>query len=247
MEAQRSDLFENDDSEKMQLVTSEPGSRTLCTVSVPGSLPSSSMESIDDDDGSLCIKILTRKRCRNKKDWIANKSKTLKNSGQAYVGCHSKKQYPAKSVGPSCKCKLKCGETFPFEIRNDIMQKFYKLGNRVLQWQYIIKYVTSESVKKLQLIRNKNRTQTICYYLPLESDKVRVCKVFFLNTLQISEKTVYTAIEKNDSDLDKMDNRGKHNNRPNKMSVATEESIISHIKLFPTKEIRKSSKRKYFL
>ncbi|XP_045450125.1 uncharacterized protein LOC123658877 [Melitaea cinxia] len=128
------------------------------------------------------------------------------------------------------------------------MRKFYKLGNRELQWQYISKYVTSESVKKLQIIRNNNRTQTISYYLPLESDKVRVCKVFFLNTLQISEKTVYTAIEKNGSDFDKMDNRGKHNNRPRKMSVPTEESIISHIKLFPTKEshyLRKSSKRKY--
>ncbi|CAH2100600.1 unnamed protein product [Euphydryas editha] len=245
----KSDLFENYDSEKMKiLVTCEPESRTLSTISVSGSLPSKSIESIDDDYGSLCINNLKRKRRRNKKDWIANKSKTLKNSGQAYVGYHSKKQYPAKSVGSSCKCKLKCGETFSFEIRNDIMRTFYKLGNRELQWQYIIKYVTSESVKKLQVIRNKNRTQTIRYYLPLEDDKVRVCKVFFLNTLQISEQTVYTAIEKNDSDLDKMDNRGKHNNRPHKMSVPTEESIVSHIKLFPSKEahyVRKSSKRKY--
>ncbi|CAH2100601.1 unnamed protein product [Euphydryas editha] len=137
----KSDLFENYDSEKMKiLVTCEPESRTLSTISVSGSLPSNSMESIDDDYGSLCINNLTRKRRRNKKDWIANKSKTLKNSGQAYVGYHSKKQYPAKSVGSSCKFKLKC-----------------------------------ESVKKLQVIRNKNRTQTIRYYLPLKDDKVRVC------------------------------------------------------------------------
>ncbi|CAH0720974.1 unnamed protein product, partial [Brenthis ino] len=241
-------IVENEDSVTLQVLgTSE--SVSLTTISVSGSLPSSSIEPTDDDDNSLSItNDLARKRRRNEKEWIANKSKTLKNSGKAYVGCHSKKQFLAKSVGPSCKCKLKCGETFSYNKRNAILETFYKLGDHELQWQFITKYIMSDSVKKLQVVRNKNRTQTISYYLPSENNKVRVCKVFFLNTLRISEQMVYTAIEKYNSDSDKTDYRGKHNNRPRKMSVPTEESIISHIKLFPVKEahyVRKSSKRKY--
>lgn len=242
-------LVENEDSATFQILGTSK-SESLTTVSVSGSLPSSSTEPMDDDDSSLSITTnnLTRKRRRNEKEWIANKSKTLKNSGRAYVGCHSKKQFFAKSLGPSCKCKLKCGETFSYNSRNAILETFYKFGNHELQWQFITKYVMSESVKKLQVTRNKNRTQTISYYLPLDGNKVRVCKVFFLNTLRISEQMVYTAIEKYNSDSDKTDCRGKHNNRPRKMSVPTEESIITHIQLFPAKEahyVRKSSKRKY--
>ena len=59
---------------------------------------------------------------------------------------------------------------------------------------------------------------------------------------------VYIAIENFNSDSNKTDNRGKHNNRPHRMPPLTEENIKSHIKLFPIKDghyVRKTSQRKY--
>ncbi|KAL4714313.1 hypothetical protein ACJJTC_009665 [Scirpophaga incertulas] len=63
----------------------------------------------------------------------------------------------------------------------------------------------------------------------------------------ISEKTVYTAIEKGKSEEVK-DNRGQHENRPQKMSVSTEQSVTAHIKQFPVKEshyVRRDTKKLY--
>ncbi|XP_045500314.1 uncharacterized protein LOC123697806 [Colias croceus] len=129
-------IVDNEDSVTIQVHgTSE--SESLTTISVSGSLPSSSIEHTDDDDNSLSItNNLARKRRRNEKEWIANKSKTLKNSGKAYVGCHSKKQFLAKSVGPSCKCKLKCGETFSYDkFLFFILRKIYVVLVRFMNKQ----------------------------------------------------------------------------------------------------------------
>lgn len=75
-----------------------------------------------------------------------------------------------------------------------------------------------------------------------------MCKSFFINTLSISHQTVYTALEKSKPEENFTDKRGRHENRPRKMPILTEESIIKHIQLFPTVEshyVRKDSSRKY--
>ena len=130
---------------------------------------------------------LTRKRLRKENEWIDNKAKRAKNLGQAYVGCRSKKSHVSKTVGPSCNCRLKCGENIPYERRNAILQKFYQLGDHSLQWQYVVKYTLVEKIKKMQLDRKNNRCQTITYYLPQDDSKLKVCKRFFLSTLRISD------------------------------------------------------------
>ncbi|KAF9791362.1 hypothetical protein SFRURICE_014074, partial [Spodoptera frugiperda] len=85
-------------------------------------------------------------------------------------------------------------------------------------------------------------------YFYLDTEKVQVCKTFFINTLSISHQTVYTALEKIKSDKGLIENRGCHNTRPRKMSLETEENIKEHIQLFPAVEshyTRKNSARQY--
>lgn len=85
-------------------------------------------------------------------------------------------------------------------------------------------------------------------FFKIDSEKVHVCKTFFINTLSISHQTVYTALEKSKSNQSLIDKRGRHQNRPRKMSIETEESITKHIELFPNVEshyVRKDSTRKY--
>lgn len=38
-------------------------------------------------------------------------------------------------------------------------------------------------------------TQTIQYFFPLNKDEILVCKIFFLNTLNVIEQIVHTALE----------------------------------------------------
>lgn len=96
--------------------------------------------------------------------------------------------------------------------------------------------------------RKNNRTQTIKYYFKQDQTSIQVCKVFFLNTLRVSERVVFTALEKIRKDESLTDNRGTHCNRPHKMSAATKKSMMTHIELFPCVEshyTRKRSKRQY--
>lgn len=193
-------------------------------------------------------KKLTRKRVRNEREKQDNKSKRLKNSGEAYVGCRSKKEFKKKTIKAECKCQKKCGVKINQQQRESIMQQYYQLANHELQWQFIAKHTIAEEIKKVTINRKNNRTQTIKYYFYLDTEKVQVCKTFFINTLSISHQTVYTALEKIKYDKGFSDNRGCHDNRPRKMSLETEENIKEHIQLFPAVEshyTRKNSARQY--
>lgn len=193
-------------------------------------------------------KKLTRKRIRNESDRQDQKSKRLKNSGEAYVGCRSKKEFKKKTVKAECKCTKKCGERITRVQREALLQQYYELGDHELQWRYIANHTIAEDVKRITVVRKNNRTQSIKYYFHLDGEKMQVCKTFFINTLSISHQTVYTALEKNKSDIGLIDNRGHHDNRPRKMHVKTEENIFQHIQLFPAVEshyVRKDSTRQY--
>ncbi|XP_045499408.1 uncharacterized protein LOC123697033 [Colias croceus] len=194
-------------------------------------------------------KKLTRKRKQNTSEWRRNKNKVLKNSGQAYEGCNTKKKFPGKTIGSLCVCKKGCGQKFSESERQAIFDKFYGLADREHQWLYISRHVETKSIKRMTLDRKNNRTQTLTYFLISNNERIPVCKTFFLNTLQIGEQVVYTAVEKvTRADEGLKDKRGMHDNRPYKMNTATEATIKAHIDLFPKVEshyTRKDSKREY--
>ncbi|XP_075987741.1 uncharacterized protein LOC142984195 [Anticarsia gemmatalis] len=222
----------------------QPGIRTELTQHSIDFEPSN----LEEPSTSQNEKTYSRKRKVNEDQWCSKKNKLLKNSGQAYEGCHTKKRYPKKTMGPVCTCKMNCGSKFTSSERQDLFDKFYKLSDREHQWMYIIKHTTTENIKRMTLERKNNRTQTIKYFFSLNQVQVFVCKIFFLNTLSIHEQMVYTALEKFKTEESITDFRGKHNNRPRKMSSVTESSIEKHISLFPKVEshyTRKSSTREY--
>lgn len=193
-------------------------------------------------------KKITRKRPRDEKEWQDNKAKRLKNSGEPYTACRSKKEYSRKTLGPICSCKRKCGENISQNQRQAIFDSYYKLSDHERQWDFILIHTKSETIKKMTIDRKNSRTQTVKYYFMVNNTKIQVCRKFFLNTLCISNQVIYMALEKLQSKNELKDNRGKHDNRPQKVAVETEEGIIQHINSFPTKEshyVRKDTQSKY--
>jgi len=72
------------------------------------------------------------------------------------------------------------------------------------------------------------------YYFPLEKDEIQVCKTMFLQTLSILEKIVSTVSSKLElSPTIEADRRGRHSNRPLRVSNEIKECIKEHISLFP--------------
>ncbi|RVE43435.1 hypothetical protein evm_011930 [Chilo suppressalis] len=136
---------------------------------------------------------LTRKRQRRPKEWIDVKRKCLKNLGKKYVRKKGK-AVDEKTMGPPCKCRYKCSGKVSHQQRLDCFTKFWQLGDRAKQWNFIIKY--SDKMKKkrsLNQVTPNNRKFTFKYYLPLitgtsesHCEKIEICQIMFLNTLAIT-------------------------------------------------------------
>lgn len=96
---------------------------------------------------------------------------------------------------------------------------------------------------------NSKRANTIKWRLPVSIEKIRVCKTFFLETLDISDQMVITANKKALSiGICSTDKRGKHKNRPHSISLQKKQFVREHIKSFPTVDshyCRKDSQKQY--
>ena len=176
-----------------QPVCSEP---TTPSPSQPVACASQSV-----DTGEACQK---RRRLRNEKLWKRNIRKCLKNRGKAYVSS-SGKTVSERQIGSGCgvKCRLKCHESFSRDTRQEIFDKFWNIGDINQQRQFITDHVQRKTSKKNRLVYT--------YSLTMCDQQIRVCKVFFLETLGIKEDTVYGACQKKDrSGIVTHDGRGRH-------------------------------------
>ena len=83
--------------------------------------------------------------------------------------------------------------------------------------------MTSSAPERVTWGKRKSSNQ---YYFVVKGYRIRVCKKYFLNTLDISEKTVYYTLKKNSSDCGQaQDMRGKQ-----KSTNATSFETIDHVK-----------------
>ena len=77
----------------------------------------------------------------------------------------------------------------------------------------------------------------------------KVCKTFFIHTLDISDQRIYTAVSKKvAAGISSGEGRGKHSNRPNKTQEDQLAKVRNHIKSFPCIEshyCRRDSNKSY--
>lgn len=205
---------------------------------------------INDENVELPIpKRQSRKRIRDESSWQVNKNKKLKNSGKRYHSKATKKERNGKIMGDPCACKNKCNEKIDNAARMSAFEAYWKLGDHERQWDFILRYVKTKPTRVAVVNSNRPRTQTLIYSLPARNgrDLVTVCKKMFLQTLNINDRTVFTALMKQETQTI-TDLRGRHTNRQNKIHQDTTESVINHINLFPRKEshyLRKQTQREY--
>lgn len=140
--------------------------------------------------------------------WFASKNKKCRESGQRYFGkqkeCSGwnyKKIKESRKIKERCCCKengaMKCSEIND-DNRKKIFSEFWQL-----EWNQKKIYVNS-LVEAYQITRPRNRKDyskskrclTYKYNLRFQCKNIRVCKKFFLNTLDIGEKTVLNWIKK---------------------------------------------------
>ena len=181
----------------------------------------------------------TRKRALNPSTWKANIRKRLHQEGKEYTNASNAK-VPAKKVRSqkncALSCKFKCAQKVTPTEREQCFLDYYKLTqNRKHDY---IAMTTECAMKERQTCCESQRKRTFSfkYFLNVESERIRVCKSFYLGTLAISQKPIYnTHFKKNQTTgMPKPDSRGKHAKRG--IDLQLKEQVRDHIRSFPVVE-----------
>ena len=138
-----------------------------------------------------------RKRLAKQELWQRNIRKSRRSRGLSYTSVKGK-DVESRKLGPVCaeKCRLKCSMQFTHQRREAIFKSYWESGNYERQRDFICNHVHKVNAQ-YPLKINSRRQNTFSYFLVDSKDKrVKVCKMFFLHTLCIGEKTVSYALNK---------------------------------------------------
>ncbi|CAD0196001.1 unnamed protein product [Chrysodeixis includens] len=194
------------------------------------------------------------KRKANPNSWQKNMSKLLRNSGKAYTSMSkTKRKVEEKKMGSVCsvKCKFQCSTKITHEERLIIFNEYWNTGDLEAQRQFIYNNLTEIEPKyRYTRVGSSRKNHNNAYYLPLNSNRTRVCKVFFMNTLSISDTVIRTVVKKYQSNptvIQFKEQRGKHTNHY-QLEPSLKHGVRAHINSIPRIEshyCRSQSKREY--
>lgn len=196
-------------------------------------------------------KIKSRKRQRYEQQWKRNEKKLKRNTGQAYTTTLHNKLIPQKKLKTPCNnsCRLKCYDVFTHEERERIFNSFWNIGNNNRQRQFISSNIDTVTPKYRYPKDNSTRSCNQAYFLVKNITKVRVCKQFFMATLDIGDSMIRTTLKKRDDNgIVDIDRRGKHENHK-KLAPILIEAVKSHIDSIPRIEshyLRNQTTREFF-
>lgn len=191
----------------------------------------------------------SRKRKAHPENWKKNVRKQLRLSGKEYANAKGQ-MVPARSLKPHCcqKCRYKCGEKVSEAERANIFKTFWSLGNNDRQRDFICKSVMENEPQRIKLQAKTRRKRSRIFSLVVEQQRLRVCKSFFMKTLDLGEKAIEYAVTRSSAGaFTTKDKRGQHTPH-NKTPEAKVEEIKRYIESFPVVDghyTRKDSKRQY--
>lgn len=181
-----------------------------------------------------------KKRKRNECGWKKNVVKKLRNTGKSYKSTATKKIVPERKMKQPCneKCKLGCSTKFTEMDRKKLFDEYWQLGDVQKHWTYLSNCMTVIKPKYRYVreggTRNK-REYNNAFSFNLHDEKVRVCKLFFKNTLGITDRPIRTVMFKRNKVAGTIlapDYRGKHSNHP-KVDESIRSAIKAHIESIP--------------
>lgn len=197
-------------------------------------------------------KKLTRKRSIKKEQWKQNVRKRQRVHGEQYVNIKGKVQRPRQMKSTCNKtCKYSCLSNFPEDGRIAIFQAYWKLSDGK-KLHYFSKYIkqSAPARRRVHVTDNGHRKKnTNLFFFRLNGVEKRVCKTFFLSTLDITDNQVayyFKVFENKTTSIPRSPTRGR--NRKRHISTEAKNQVIDHINSFPRVEshyCRQSTKRQY--
>ena len=205
---------------------------------------------------AICAKVghKSRKRKRDAENWKQNKRKRLRQSGAQYTTVRGL-QHAARSMKPiDCSnCRFHCSSKFSGEERLHIHSVFWKMTDN--DKRHFFARTTERTPKKRTRLGRATRTQkqrkkatSYKFYLMKGVEKVRICKQFYLKTLDVCQKRVINYHKTKDPSTGAPNpiTQGKHTKK--KLPQADVEAVKMHINSFPVVEshyCRSRTQKKY--
>lgn len=145
-------------------------------------------------------------------------------------------------------CQLKCSQKICNTERISIFENYYK-QDQTGKYAFLL-CNTERSCKKRTTIKtpSSRRKYTFSYSFTLNGQKILVCQKFFLGTLAISQRPIYTAHSKKDPLVGSLTNSERGMSSKKKISDSKIKIILDHINSFPNVEshyCRAKSNKKY--
>ncbi|KAK3922225.1 Lysosomal acid lipase/cholesteryl ester hydrolase [Frankliniella fusca] len=166
--------------------------------------------------------------------WAQEKAKVAFNAGVAHVTPKGAVKLKRKMrAGCHLRCR-KCKERVSQEERELIFTNFWKLASVHRKRDYITRAVTTKKPQSCSTTPARARKSVRCYTLTIKRG--------------IQDCWVETALKKRGDTGLSPDKRGKHGNRPHRISEDILASVRRHINLFPrvpSHYTREKSKREY--
>ncbi|CAG9789622.1 unnamed protein product [Diatraea saccharalis] len=198
--------------------SSSSSSSNSSSSSSSSSDSSSENEAVDDQESTSSPKTRGRKRTRNPNSWKKNIAKKLRNSG---------------------KCRLACSSHFTQEKRIQIFKSYWELGSIERHRDFLNSCIRPLEIASRRIKTNRRypRQGSSAFYLLNDSQSIRVCKTFLINTLGISPRTIRTVIDasKLNDGIIPEDHRGKHGKHC-KLDNDMIKAVKDHIESIPKVE-----------
>lgn len=214
----------------------------------------SDSDSVDLSDGDQNIK--KKRKVRNEQKWKRNERKRKLAEGKRYINSTGVEIGP-RVTGSECNCKYRCFYYVNVEMRGHILKKFNKLGEKHKQDLYLSGLIKSAPVVRRRpnqgaSTKGQIRNVSNVYSIRLGTFDKKVCKKAFASIHGISMKRVENVASQkisNDFVTVKSDKRGKHHNRPNRITEDLKKQVDNHIQSFPRRVSHYSRKdsSKYYL
>lgn len=188
---------------------------------------------IQTNDSEISVK-RSRKRLRNPDTWKETIRKRRRQSGLEYTSSRGKlmrKREVKTQKDCSGKCRFKCSQVFTGDERHEIFSEFWKLTDDEKSTYYA--NTTDRHVKERQRTNAKEsrRKSSVKYHFVKGMNRIRVCREFYLSTLDISSKRIEYFYKKVVSGEKPSDQRGKF--KHTKIQDTDRDFIRNHIKSFP--------------
>ncbi|XP_046674623.1 uncharacterized protein LOC124363417 [Homalodisca vitripennis] len=149
-----------------------------------------------------------KKKTRRPDQWKRKKGSIARNKGEGYTDRTGKNHQPKQVRDFNHNCRYECSD-IPQEKRQEIFNEYWALGNWELQSAFLNSVILHHSPHQTRANNEHYNKSVSCQYFLVGK---RVCKEFFLKTIDISKKRVMNIVKRKQlsgTSISPRDKRGK--------------------------------------